>query len=111
MASQMLSLEQRGLLSTSLYVVPLVTGLLWIAYRLGPRNSNIAKTDYAARADRVLKSTPLIDGHNDLPYLLRIELQNQINGGKLAFREGKEKSHLPVQSSERNPNSEEDYIY
>ncbi|PVH89414.1 hypothetical protein DL98DRAFT_543767 [Cadophora sp. DSE1049] len=30
------------------------------------------------RVNEILSSTPLIDGHNDLPYLLRIELQNKI---------------------------------
>lgn len=34
--------------------------------------------NYTARADRILSTTPLIDGHNDLPYLLRLELQNRI---------------------------------
>jgi hypothetical protein len=35
-------------------------------------------TDYVARTERILRTTPLIDGHNDMPYLLRIELQNRI---------------------------------
>ncbi|KAH8700124.1 dipeptidyl aminopeptidase [Talaromyces proteolyticus] len=87
MASQTLYLGQVGSVSTSLCLFTLLTGSLWIAYRLGPRN-DIAETDYAGRAARVLKSTPLIDGHNDLPYLLRIELQNQINDGKFTFQEG-----------------------
>lgn len=33
---------------------------------------------YEERVNEILSSTPLIDGHNDLPYLLRIELQNKI---------------------------------
>lgn len=94
MAQQTLYLGQAGSVSTSLCLFTLVTaGSLWIAYRLGPKNY-IAETDYAGRAARVLKSTPLIDGHNDLPYLLRIELQNQVNGGKFNFHEGK--SSLPA---------------
>lgn len=36
--------------------------------------------DYAGRARQILRSTPLIDGHNDFPYLLRHELHNQIYG-------------------------------
>lgn len=48
------------------------------------------QTNYALRAERILESTPLIDGHNDLPYLLRIELQNKINGNNtFTFRDGK----------------------
>lgn len=35
-------------------------------------------SDFDARLDRILATTPLIDGHNDLPYLLRIELLNKI---------------------------------
>ncbi|KAH8430922.1 dipeptidase [Aspergillus melleus] len=35
-------------------------------------------TDYLGRARRILKTTPLIDGHNDLPYLIQVELQNKI---------------------------------
>jgi hypothetical protein len=47
-------------------------------------------TDYAARTQHILSSTPLIDGHNDLPYLLRIELQNKIYDNKsFTFRDGK----------------------
>ncbi|GKT70260.1 microsomal dipeptidase [Colletotrichum tofieldiae] len=38
----------------------------------------IDPTNYALRTKRVLETTPLIDGHNDLPWLLRVELQNRI---------------------------------
>ncbi|KFZ07880.1 hypothetical protein V502_09676 [Pseudogymnoascus sp. VKM F-4520 (FW-2644)] len=34
--------------------------------------------DYEGRTKYLLETKPLIDGHNDLPYLLRIELQNKI---------------------------------
>lgn len=37
-----------------------------------------ADDSLAARADRLLEKFPLIDGHNDLPYLLRLEMRNQI---------------------------------
>lgn len=44
--------------------------------------------DYAARTENVLRTTPLIDGHNDLPFLLRLELHNQIYDNKtFLFRE------------------------
>lgn len=80
--------QQLNSMSKSLYLLTLLGGVSWIAYRLA-RRREIAETDYAARVERVLKSTPLIDGHNDLPYLLRIELQNQINDGKLTFGKGR----------------------
>lgn len=48
----------------------------------------ISQDDYAARTDMVLRTTPLIDGHNDLPFLLRLELHNQIYDNKsFPFRE------------------------
>ncbi|KAI1339427.1 dipeptidyl aminopeptidase [Xylariaceae sp. FL0016] len=44
--------------------------------------------DYALRTKNVLMSTPLIDGHNDLPYLLRLELKNKIyDKTRFTFRE------------------------
>lgn len=43
--------------------------------------------DYAARTEHILKTTPLIDGHNDLPYLARIELKNKIQDGRFTFNE------------------------
>ena len=33
-----------------------------------------------ARIDRILKKTPLIDGHNDLPYALREDYQLKVDG-------------------------------
>ncbi|KAI9737836.1 MAG: hypothetical protein M1834_009205 [Cirrosporium novae-zelandiae] len=44
--------------------------------------------DYKARTDHVMKTTPLIDGHNDLPYLTRLELKNKIYDRRFTFREG-----------------------
>jgi membrane dipeptidase len=38
----------------------------------------IDPTDYALRTKNVLKTTPLIDGHNDLPWLIRVELHNRL---------------------------------
>jgi len=46
--------------------------------------------DYEARAKHILDTTPLVDGHNDLPYLLRIELQNKIyDSTEFNFWDGK----------------------
>lgn len=46
-----------------------------------PFQPRIDPTDYAARTRKVLSETPLIDGHNDLPYLIRVELKNRIYSG------------------------------
>ncbi|KAI2635787.1 membrane dipeptidase-domain-containing protein [Hypomontagnella submonticulosa] len=45
--------------------------------------SPVDPTNYAERTRRVLKTTPLIDGHNDLPWQLRIELHNRIYDGRV----------------------------
>lgn len=47
-----------------------------------PGEIAIETTNYALRTRRVLQSSPLIDGHNDLPWLLRVELQNRIYDGR-----------------------------
>ena len=60
----------------------LVAPFAWIS----PKQEAIDPTDYALRTKRVLESTPLIDGHNDLPWLLRIELHNRIEDGKTNFQ-------------------------
>ncbi|KAI1773190.1 membrane dipeptidase-domain-containing protein [Hypoxylon cercidicola] len=50
---------------------------------LWPGQSPIDPTNYAERTRRVLQTTPLIDGHNDLPWQLRIELHNRIYDGRV----------------------------
>jgi len=42
-----------------------------------------------------MRVSPLVDGHNDLPYLLRLELKNRIYDGRLDFAEGL-KSHTDL---------------
>ncbi|KAI2347779.1 hypothetical protein LOY94_004555 [Ophidiomyces ophidiicola] len=44
--------------------------------------------DYRKRAEWILRTTPLIDGHNDLPYFIRKSTKNQIYDGKLPFETG-----------------------
>lgn len=39
---------------------------------------DIDPTDYAARTKHVPSTTPLLDGHNDLPYLIRKTPQKRI---------------------------------
>lgn len=48
----------------------------------------IPQTDYAARTRNVMSTTPLIDGHNDMPALIRVELKNHIYDKRFTFREG-----------------------
>lgn len=45
----------------------------------------IDPTDYALRTRRILKTTPLIDGHNDLPWILRVELHNRLHDENKKF--------------------------
>ncbi|KAH9909727.1 membrane dipeptidase-domain-containing protein [Xylariomycetidae sp. FL2044] len=47
-----------------------------------PAEEPIDPTNYALRTRRVLQTTPLIDGHNDFPWLLRVELHNRIYDGR-----------------------------
>jgi membrane dipeptidase len=50
-----------------------------------------APTDYAARVARVLKTTPLIDGHNDLPW----EIRDRFKGSLSAIDLGSDTARLP----------------
>lgn len=68
-----------------LSAITLLAASLWTIYRI---QSESELPDIPARIDRILKDTPLIDGHNDLPYLLRIELQNKINSDRFTFQQG-----------------------
>lgn len=44
------------------------------------RSSSPSQTDYLGRAKHILRSTPLIDGHNDFPFVLRAQVRNKIYG-------------------------------
>jgi membrane dipeptidase len=57
-----------------------------------PTASAAAPTDdYAARVARVLKTTPLIDGHNDLPW----EIRDRFKGDLAAIDLNADTSKLP----------------
>lgn len=74
--------------------------VLAVAGYLAVGKQAVDPTDYALRTERILSSTPLIDGHNDLPYLLRIELQNKIyDNSTFTFRHGNKKHKLPIPDS------------
>lgn len=60
-----------------------ITGLV-----LSPFSSTIPQHDYAARTKDVLSKVPLIDGHNDLPYLIRNELKYGIYNDRFTFDTG-----------------------
>ena len=49
------------------------------------RKDAVHTLDYSTRTHRLLSQTPLIDGHNDLPFLIRQQLRNQIYNEKLPF--------------------------
>lgn len=49
-------------------------------FSTGIKGEPIDPDDYVNRAMYVLRSTPLIDGHNDFPFLLRQQLHGQIYG-------------------------------
>ncbi|EXJ96510.1 hypothetical protein A1O1_01636 [Capronia coronata CBS 617.96] len=77
-----------GILSKLLGAVGALALGLYVSSGYGYERT-VDPLDFTGRTERVLKTTPLIDGHNDLPYLLRLELKNRIyDEGKFTFREG-----------------------
>jgi membrane dipeptidase len=52
--------------------------------------------DYQQRVDRVLKQTPLIDGHNDLPW----EIRERFNGDVTALNLAADTAHLPLEPNQ-----------
>jgi len=80
------------ILAVSIAAVSLpLTGL---SYLLQP--APIDPHDYAARARDALSKAPLIDGHNDLPHLIRIELYGKMYDGTFNFND-KLLGHTDVQ--------------
>ncbi|PMD38578.1 hypothetical protein L207DRAFT_568196 [Hyaloscypha variabilis F] len=64
--------------------------------KLGTSPSPIDPKNYALRAERILSQTPLIDGHNDLPHIIQIELYGKMTDGKFNFND-KLLGHTDVQ--------------
>ncbi|KAF5661826.1 putative xylitol dehydrogenase [Fusarium heterosporum] len=52
---------------------------------LRSRQGPIDPKKYAERTKRILKTTPVIDGHNDLPFMLRLELKIRDYDGRFDF--------------------------
>src|SRR5581483_8009897 len=60
---------------------PFLTGIcLALLMGLAPCLGCAADTDYHARVVRILQRTPLIDGHNDLPWEIRTRMHGQLAG-------------------------------
>ncbi|KAJ5238999.1 hypothetical protein N7468_003618 [Penicillium chermesinum] len=83
-------------LAWALLLLILVAGqwLLWLrTLRAAPGPLTIEE-----RVQKILTHTPLIDGHNDLPILLRIHLKNHIYGDNFteAFKSGKFVGHTDI---------------
>ncbi|RDW89286.1 dipeptidase-7 [Coleophoma cylindrospora] len=75
----------------SIISVPLLAigSYLYLSPSVQQQQKIIDPLDFRSRAEYLMNTTPLIDGHNDLPYLLRLELKNKIyDGEKFDFREG-----------------------
>lgn len=58
--------------------------LLAVAFLAGPALAQTIDLPTQARIDRILKATPLIDGHNDLPDELRDKYASDVEGTELA---------------------------
>jgi membrane dipeptidase len=65
-----------------------VLGIALYIFQGASIETTIDHRDFKARAKNVMKTTPLIDGHNDLPYLLRLELKDKIYDNQFDFKEG-----------------------
>lgn len=61
--------------------------LIGLGYALRPFEAPIDPSNYAARAERILSTTPLIDGHNDLPHLIQVELYGKMTDGSFNFND------------------------
>lgn len=58
-----------------------------LGYLLYPFQQSIDPKNYHARAEDILKTTPLIDGHNDLPHLIQVELYGKMTDGTFNFND------------------------
>lgn len=56
------------------------TGLWGKILLAATKEESIDPEDYLGRAKRILQNSPLIDGHNDFPFLLRQQLHGEIYG-------------------------------
>ncbi|KAH8811347.1 putative dipeptidase [Xylogone sp. PMI_703] len=69
-------------------VIALVLGFLQYGFSVVSLEPKTDLQDYGKRTAKLLSTTPLIDGHNDLPYLIRVELKNAIYNDRFTFEKG-----------------------
>jgi membrane dipeptidase len=78
--SSMRGVGARGRLTLATPLCVAVSLAVSLTVSLGlPLVASAASTDYEARVERVLKQTPLIDGHNDLPWEIRERFQGRLS--------------------------------
>jgi membrane dipeptidase len=72
--------------------------LLFAALLVGPpaAQAQNQRQDFQQRVDHVLARTPLIDGHNDLPW----EIRERFNGDMSVFDFAADTSHLPLKEGQ-----------
>jgi membrane dipeptidase len=63
---------------------------------IAPLLAHSADDDYARRVERILAATPLIDGHNDLPWEIRDRFASDVAAVDLL----KDTSHLPLKAGQ-----------
>jgi membrane dipeptidase len=61
------------------WIWAVAAGMVASAAALGADKAPAA-TNYEARVERILKQTPLIDGHNDLPWEIRDRFKSRLDG-------------------------------
>jgi hypothetical protein len=61
--------------------------------------TNIPPTEYLLHAQCILRGTPLVDGHNDFPFILRQELKLEIYGHDFATIDAA--SHTDIKKMKR----------
>ncbi|CAG9983450.1 unnamed protein product [Clonostachys byssicola] len=88
--SRALVVRNRGQNGFSKYFYSGILGLFAVSIslfsRVLPFTPQLRADDYMGRTRQVLSTTPLIDGHNDLPYVIRQELKNKIYNPRFDFR-------------------------
>src|SRR5580698_3842716 len=73
-----------------------VIGVLGLLLCAAAAASSSGANDYQQRVERILLQTPLIDGHNDLPWELRDRFKSDLSAIDLKSDTG----HLPVHGGE-----------
>jgi membrane dipeptidase len=75
-----------------LWIVQIIAAAILALFMSMPTPGLAADIDYHARVVRLLKTTPLIDGHNDLPW----EIRDRFKGGLAGIDLTSDTSRLPA---------------